>query len=480
MSLIKQLASHTIIYGASSILGRLINYMLVPLHTAVFKPSDYGIFSELYSWVGFIMVIMLCRMETAYFRYANEDENAARSNGISLVSIVSLITALLMVIFSNTIAGWLLIPEKGILVIMLAGILLLDTLAEIPFAYLRHHNRAISFTTIRLTNIIVNVCINVCFLYSSFQSGEKIEGFGIGYVVLSNLIASGVTLALLFPIFFKTKWTIDLAYLRKMAKYALPLVAVGLAALINEVADRILLTRLLPFDTDTNRSLVGEYSACYKLTIFITLFSQAFRYAAEPFFFKNKNLATSSQLYGTVANYFTIICVFGFLMIITHLDYLQHFIASEYRNALTIVPILLLANIALGLYYHFSTWYKLADHTIYGLYISVVGSLITIIGNFFLIPTYGYIASAWITLIAYTTMCILSYVIGQLKYPIYYPISRIGIYLLVGVALQLLYERWGQDWIYLFKILILLPFIIIVILLERNNFKEIISLKSKT
>jgi len=236
------------------------------------------------------------------------------------------------------------------------------------------------------------------------------------------------------------------------------------------VADRILLTRLLPFDIDTNRGLVGEYSACYKLAIFLTLFSQAFRYAAEPFFFRNKNEVNAPTLYGQVANYFTIVMVFGFLFILIFLHLLKGFIAPEYHNALAIVPIILLANIFLGIYYNFSTWYKLADKTIYGLYIAGSAAIVTFTVNIFFIEEYGYMASAWATLIAYFVMVTICYLLGQKHYPIEYPILKMGGYILFGLMTYFAFLQLGSPTNIGIGLLFFLPFVLLVYLLEKRNF----------
>ena len=442
MSLIKKLAGETAVYGLSSIVGRFLNYFLVPLYTNIFPASEYGIVVDLYAWVGLLMVLFVYRMETGFFRFGTKAED--RDKAYSTLSTALLITTPvfcgLLIYFSSPIAAWMKYSGQENYIIWFALILGLDALSAIPFARLRLDGRPWVFAGIKLTNIAVNIALNLFFLLLCpylVNQGWNLSfiynpNWGIEYVFIANLTASAITLLMLLPSYFKTRFQFDKALLRKTIVYILPLVLVGLAGIVNEVIDRVLQKWLLPYDDTTNQAMIGIYGACYKLAMLLSLFTQAFNYAAEPFFFRNADRSDAKPIYAKVALYFTVVGALGFLGITLYIDIAKWFIGSDYWDGLVVVPILLLANLCLGVYYNFAIWYKLKDKTIIGAYIASAGALITILLNIWWIPTIGYVGSAWATLICYASMAAASYVVGRKYYPVPYQIGRMLFY--VGLA----------------------------------------------
>ena len=428
----------------------------MPLYTYNFAKQEYGVVIEMYAWVAMLMVLFSYRLETAFFRFGTDEDNRESAFSTALISILSstLLFVGLMLFFSEFITTNILrySSDVSIYVSMFALVLGFDVLAEIPFARLRLEGRPLRFAAIKLTNIGVNVSLNLFFVLLCpwiLAQGSETFGFsivekhydadfGVGYIFVSNLIASAITILLLLPEFLRTTWLFDKTLWKKMFLYSSPLILAGLAGIINEVLDRQLLKYFLPGTTDENMAQIGIYGACYKLAMLLALFTQAFRYAAEPFFFSHAKNKDAKLLYAEVGKYFAIFGLLGFLVITFYLDFFQYFVDEEYRVGLTLVPILLLANLFLGLYYNLSIWYKLTDKTLYGGYIMSVGALITIVLNVLFIPQYGYMASAYTTLITYFTVTAISYYYGQKYYPVDYDLKRIFEYTAIAISLYFL------------------------------------------
>lgn len=456
MSIIKKLAGETAIYGLSSIIGRVLNYLLTPIYTAIFVAGEYGVVSHLYAWVGFLMVIFVFRMETAFFRFGTpkEDREKAYTTSFWSVAGTSLLLASLVLIFSKDIANGLGYSiDQSIFVSIFGLVLAFDTLSEIPLARLRLENRPKRFAFVRLTNIALNIFFNLFFLIFCPWAIEQGVGFflydfiqqiyfpdfGVGYIFLSNLIASFCMFILLLPEISRVRWSFDQALWKRMASYSAPLVLAGMAGIVNEVADRQLLLELLPGSMESRLTKVGIYSACYKLAILMAMFTQAFRYAAEPFFFASANNKNAKKVYADVALYFTIAGSLVFLGVALFIDFFKHFLQSEeYWEGLAVVPILLMANLFLGLYYNIAIWYKLTDKTHYGALIALVGAGITIGLNAWLIPEIGYLGSAWATLSCYVSMVIIAWWQGKKYFPVPYSLKKIGIYIGLAMSLYLL------------------------------------------
>jgi O-antigen/teichoic acid export membrane protein len=456
MSIAKKLVGQTAAYGLSSIVGRALNYLLVPVYTEVFLREEYGIVSYLYSFTAFFNVLFTYGMETAFFRYANKEgvnKQELYNRTLTVIILSSVLLTSILILLAEPIAAYVNLPYKEEYIIWLALVLAIDAIVAIPFAKLRLENKAIKFASIKLTNIILTVGANLFFLIlcRDIYRGEYLTvlrpfivsiynpEFGIGYIFLINLVANALMLPMLWREFTSFQFKLDLAYIKPMLVYAFPLLFMGLAGVVNEVIDRILLELVLPdnfYPNTSNMAAVGVYSACYKLAIFMTLAIQAFRYAAEPFFFSQAQDKNSPQAFALVMKWFVIVCAFIFLFISVNLEIFGLFLRDPaYREGLEIVPVLLLANLFLGVYYNLTIWFKLTDKTKYGTYINFTGAGITILFNLLLIPILGYMGSAIATFICYFSMALICYVLGNRYYPIPYPVKTILIY--IGLAIVL-------------------------------------------
>ena len=481
MSIIKKLVSQTAIYGLSSVIGRILNFLLVPLYTGIFAPEEYGVLSELMVVVAFAMVVLTYGFETAFFHFTNKENDSEK---VISTGFISLLTSSILFLFiasnhSQNIANLLHVPEHPNFINWLVWILVLDVLTTLPFAKLRVHDRAWRFAFIRLTNITVNIGLNLFFyllcpyLLKQEIALEIINGIydpnvGIGYIFISNLIASSVMLILLSPEIFKLKVFLRLSNLEKNDKIWLSSFNwSGLAYVTNEMVDRLLLEYLLPADTATAQ--VGIYSACYKVAIFMSLFIQAFRYGAEPFFFAQAQKKDAKEQYKIVMRYFIAFTAFIFLSINLFIDIIKHFIQDEaYHAGLDVVPILLLANLFLGMYYNLSVWYKVSEKTRFGAYLSVAGAAITIGLNMLLIPTMSYMGSAWATLICYASMCVMSYVFSRRHYPISYNWKYISFYMISALSLFYIWTLWHDDH-FIMSSLFCIIYIFSVVVLEKRK-----------
>ncbi|WP_162428555.1 lipopolysaccharide biosynthesis protein [Pontibacter pudoricolor] len=493
MSIAKKLVGQTAAYGLSSIVGRVLNYLLVPIYTLVFAREEYGVVSYLYAFVGFFNIVYTYGMETAYFRFANKpdaDKKALYNQVLTLIILSSLTLSGIIILASSAIASFVGIPDKPQYVIWLAIILAIDAIVAIPFALLRLENKAVKFASIKLVNILITVGANMFFLVlcRDIYYGKYLQefqplvskiynpAFGIGYIFLINLIANALQLPLLWRELSKWRFNFNLEVLRPMLYYAYPLLFMGLAGMVNEVIDRILLERILPdnfYPNTSSMAAVGVYSACYKLSIFMSLAIQAFRYAAEPFFFSQSNDKNSPQTFALVMKWFVIACSFIFLFISANLEDFALLLRSpEYREGLMVVPVLLLANLFLGVYYNLSVWFKLTDKTKYGTYISFGGAALTIVGNLLLIPVLGYMGSAIATLVCYFSMALASYLLGNRHYPIPYPVKTMAGYILlaaafVWVTIVIDIENWWAR--HAFHLAICMAFLAIIWLFERRR-----------
>jgi O-antigen/teichoic acid export membrane protein len=493
MSIAKKLVGQTAAYGLSSIVGRALNYLLVPVYTRVFLPEEYGVVSYLYAFVAFFNIVYTYGMETAFFRFANKpetDPKAVYNRVLSAILVSSTIFTTVLLLFSDNIARYVGYPEQREYIIWLALVLAIDAIVAIPFAWLRHQNKAIKFASIKLSNILLTVGGNLLFLvfFRHIYEGKYLQElqplvsqlydptFGVGYIFLINLVANALLLPMLWKELRIFRFKLDVAQLKPMLTYAWPLLFMGLAGMVNEVIDRILLERYLPegfYPNTSNMAAVGIYSACYKLAIFMTLTIQAFRYAAEPFFFSQAKEKDSPQAFATVMKWFVIFCAFIFLFISTNLEAFAYLIGPEYWDGLMVVPVLLLANLFLGVYYNLTVWFKLTDKTHFGTYISFGGAAITIILNLMLIPVLGYMGSAIATLVCYFSMALTTYLLGNVHYPIPYPVKTILAYILFATALVLaaLYIPVENFWLrHVYHLALSGVFLAVVWLRERAYF----------
>jgi O-antigen/teichoic acid export membrane protein len=452
MSQLKKLASQTAIYGLSSIIGRFLNYFLVPLYTAkgAFDPAQYGVVTEFYAYVAFLAVILTYGLETALFRYYlnNAEGDKEKIYATSLISILasSGVFMLVVIFLSSPIATGLGYQGHANYIIWFAMVLGFDAISNIPFAKLRADSRPLFFAVVKLSGIAMNIGLNLFFIRLCKPAHDQHLGnwlascydpeIGVGYVFLCNLASSAITLLLLLPMLRGFLNGFDKEVWKKMMRYGLPIVLISMAGIINETLDRALLKHLLPFDAHTNQYNLGVYGACYKLATLMTICIQAFRYAAEPFYFSRAGHADAKALYARVLDYFTIFGAVVFLTVNLYIDIFKEFIRNpEYHVGLGVVPILLMANLFLGIYVNLSIWYKLTDKTRIGAWVAGFGAVITIVLNVWWIPTMGYMGSAWATLVVYFYMAAVSYLLGRKYYPVDYHLLRIGFY--IGFALAL-------------------------------------------
>lgn len=473
MNALKKLASQTAIYGLSSIVGRFLFYLLVPLHTRIFDKAEYGVVTDLYAIVTFLMIVLTYGMETAYFNFSRREDNNSKVYSTAIISLLtsSLSFILILLLFSGPLATLLKYPDHTDYIIFFILIVGLDALVAIPFAHLRQQSKPKQFAFIKLSGILINIFLNLIFLLVFPKLGIYSKEFGVGYIFLANLIASASTLLMLLPQ-YRINYEFDKVLWKKMVTYAMPIFIAGLPGMVNETLDRVVMKYLLPDSVDKMANL-GVYGACYKLAMLMTICIQAYRFAAEPFFFSQKSEEETRKNLARSTHYFSIACLFIFLGIMFYMDIVKWFIDERYYEGLFIVPILLLANFFLGIYVNLSMWFKLSQKTIYGVYFSFFGAGITIVLNVILIPLIGYAGGAWTTLACYSSMMVLCFVIGQKKYPVNYDVSSFGLYFLF--ALGLFFISYGLHFNMLLNTLLILIFAGLVFFREKKNF---IALKS--
>jgi O-antigen/teichoic acid export membrane protein len=441
---IKRLAGETAIYGLGTIIPRLLNYFLVPFYTRIFAQGEYGQITELYAWVAIIMVILTYGMETAFFRYAELEKDGKKVFNTATASLLftSIVFLLMVFLFTGSIAGAMQYDGHNEYILILASIVAIDALTSIPFAYLRYTNKAVRFSTIKVASVLVNIALNLLFLLLIPKfAGDSLSGLFIyrnteliAFVFIANLIASMVSLLLLGPELRQFKISIDKVLLKKMLAYGAPILVIGMAGMINEVSDKILLRYFLP-DESTAQAQIGIYGANYKLAILMMLFIQMFRYAAEPFFFRESGKKDAKETYSKVMTWFVVFTWFIFLGVTLYIDIFKYFIGPAYWEGLAVVPIVLSAKLFLGIFYNLSVWYKLTNKTLYGALIALMGAAITIIMNIVLIPRIGYMGSAWANFACYFLMMIISYLWGRRIYKVSYNIRKILLYTALAAAL---------------------------------------------
>jgi len=453
---IKRLAGQTIIYGFGTIAPRILNFLLLtPLYTRIFLKSEYGVFTELYAYIVFLLVILTYGMETGFFRFAKSEKDFRTVYSTSLITLftTSLIFVVFTSIFSHQLASAIDYEHNANFIRWFCIIVSIDAFTSIPFAKLRYEGKAKKFGLLKIVNVLVNIGFNAIFFMVFpliYKNNPELLKYvynpelGVGYVFIANLIASLVTLLLLIPDIFSFKIRYDFELIKRMMVYSFPLLIVGIAGTINEVLDKILMKHLVQ-DPSTALEQVGVYGANYKLAVLMTIFIQMFRYAAEPYFFSRMDDKNAKEQYATIMKYFIIIGLFIFLGVMLYIDIFKHFIGTEFHSGLKIVPIILLANLFLGILYNQSMWYKLTNLTKYGAMISLIGAAITIILNILLVPVFGYMGAAWATLICYTSMIIVTYFMGQKYYKINYDLKNISIYFAVAIVIYMVNRLLAID-----------------------------------
>ncbi|HMU45449.1 MAG TPA: oligosaccharide flippase family protein [Chitinophagaceae bacterium] len=450
MSGIKKLAGQTMWYGVSSIIARFLNYLLTPYLTATLLTSAYGEMSLVYALIPFLNIIFTYGLETAYFRFIQNKEKASDVyNTITVSLIISTIGfTILMLLFRHDLARLISLKEHPEYITWSAVIIAFDALTAISFAKLRQEGRPVKYASIRIAGILINIAVVVFFLSvcpALLKKNENSpllliynEKTGVGYVFIANMVQSVVTFLLLWKEFFAFKWKFNSALWKEIMIYSLPLIIAGFGGMINETFDRIMLGW---WSTAPDpKTEVGIYSGCYKLSILITLFIQAFRLGAEPFFFKQAGGENAQRTYARVMKFFVLVICLMFLVVALYLDIWKYFLSkTDYWTGLKVVPILLLANMFLGIYYNLSVWYKLTNKTMAGAWITIIGALLTIVINYLFIPRFGYMACAWATFVCYGSMMVISFVWGQKEYRIPYAWKKLVAYMVIVVILYFLH-----------------------------------------
>ena len=462
----------------------MLSFLLVPLYTSpnvLSSPAEYGKVSIIFSYFVLFNVILAYGMETAFFRFFNKENDTDKVVGTSTLSLIisSIVFFILAFIFKHQIAS--LIDIKVSYINLVIWILLLDALVIIPFAWLRATQKPIKYAIIKILNVAINIGLNLFLLVwlknlasdGAFLNSIYKPNFEINYIFIANLIASAITLLLMLPFYIKVKYHFDKKLWKSMIRYAFPVLIAGVAFSINETFDRILLDYLLP--ENIAETEIGMYSACYKIAVFMTLFATAYRLGIEPFFFSHAKNNNPQKNYALILEFFVALGTIILLAVIVFADVLKILIvrSEAYWEAMWVVPIILLANLCLGIYHNLSVWYKITDRTKFGAYISIIGAIITLALNFWLIPIISYKGSAIATLTAYASMMLISYYLGRKYYPIPYNLKKIGLYLSLSILFSILsfYQFRGN---YLIGSGFLLVFLITVFLIEKKELQKIL------
>ncbi|MDF1517349.1 MAG: oligosaccharide flippase family protein [Lutibacter sp.] len=482
MSALKRFFKDTIIYGIAAVLPRVINFLLVRVHTDALPASDYAENTNFYIWIALFTVLLTFGMETAFFRFykAEEKKDALIATSFISVFVAAIIFVVMAFSFSGFFTNLFDFSQNPMQFKLFITILAIDAVSVVPFAYLRAANRPIKYTAIKMINVGIIVAINLLFLkfIPEFKaSGKNIPDFLntlfestsiVNFIFIANLIGSAASLALLLPYLLKFKWSFNGILFKKMLNYSWPIAVAGIAYVINENLDKFLIGQMM------DKTAMGIYSACYKLAIFMNLYIMAFRLGAEPFFFNHSDHKDAQLTYARILNYFIIVGALVFVGIVVFLDFIkQLFINEQYWDAIVIVPIVLLGNLFLGIYHNLSVWYKITDKTRYGMLFSIIGAVITVIINVALIPVIGYMASAYATLFAYGSMMVLSYFIGNKQYPVPYDLKKSGSYLLLSIVLSFISFTYFRE-NYVVSVLLVVVFAMLIFWNEKKELMAII------
>ena len=480
MNPLKKLFQQTFIYGIATVLPRILSFLLLPLYTGVIQEaSGYGEYINIYAWIAFFNVLLAYGMETAFFRFFHNEEKPENVISTSLVSLFfsSLVFAALGIAFADLISEWTNIRASFLRFTI--AILVLDALVIIPFALIRAKEKPMRYAWLKTLNVALNFSLNLLFLVglptwvestpNAWWAALYRPDFQIQYILLSNVAASSFTLLLLSPTYFRNSWSFDVLLWRKMMAYALPVLIAGVAFTINEVFDKILLTRMV------SEEEAGIYGACYKLALFMTLYGTAFRMGVEPFFFSQAKKENPQNTYAQITHYFVLLGSVILLAVVVILPWLAElFIKNKvYLKALDIVPIVLLGSFCLGIYHNLSVWYKITDRTRFGAMISSIGAMITLGINLYFIPTYGFWASAVATLAAYGSMMVLSFLLGRRYYKVPYRVGRALLYMLISFGFAALSYYYFEASI-LYGAALLFVFLVLIIGLEYKPLKVLL------
>lgn len=482
LSALQRFFKDTIIYGIAAVLPRAINILLTYLHTSTLKSDKYADNTWYFVFAAYFIAFLTFGLETAFFRFFSKEKEKGKIVSTSFITLLgSTILFLSVLLFFNEDISLILGFDNPLHLKILTFVTALDLLVVIPYAYLRVTNKPLKFTFFKVVNILIYAFFNIFFLWfvpyalknnisiptlitDSYQNTPTVV-----YIFIANLIASLITFLMLLPYIFKFKFDFDGKVLRKMLVYGLPIMVGSLAYVTNENLDKLLLGDML------GKEQMGIYAACYKLGVFMTLYIMAFRLGAEPFFFNHAHKENAKETYAKILTWFTIIGALFMLIVVVYINLFAGILLAkpEYYQALAIVPIILLANLFLGIYNNLSVWYKLTDKTKYGMYFSVFGAFLTIAFNLILIPKIGFMASAWATLIAYGTMTIISYFYGKKYYAVPYNISKVILYIVISVGLSFIsYNYFKEN--YIISTLLIVAFVVFIAINEKSELKSLI------
>ncbi len=493
MNPFRKLIGDTAIYGVSSIVGRFLNWWLVPYYSVIFLTNEYGVVANLYAYVAFLLVMLTYGMETGYFRFASrsKDPEKVYSTSQTMLMFTTFLFLLLVFIFKREISAFIRYPDYPEYIWLLATVVAIDAFTSIPFAKLRLNNRPIKFAFIKLVNIGLNIGFNLFFLTLCPLILEHYPDspvkyiynseLGVGYVFIANLLASFSTLILLHKEIFSMRIHLDKPLLKQMLNYSFPILVIGVAGMVNQNIDKILIPFLVP-ENQLPMHQVGVYSANYKLAVLMNMFIQAFRYAFEPFFFSRRSSEDSedTKLYATVMKYFLIFGMLIFLGMTLYIDIIKMVIDTSYHEGLKVVPLILMANLFFGIFFSLSVWFKLKDMTRYGAYIALIGAVISLVLNFLLIPVMGYMGSAIAVVVCFFVMMVIAYLWGQKYYYIPYDLQRLGTYFFSGFGLfilSLLTKNMPPFFKFSANTLMLLFFLYLIYRLEKTEIFQILKRK---
>lgn len=434
MASLKSLAKDTAIYGLSSIIGRFLNYLLVPIHTSAMSAQSggYGVVTNVYAWVALVLVILTCGMETGFFRFANNGKDEPMrvySTSLLFVSMGASVFLLLGLLFLAPIAGWMGYSEHPWYVGMMMIVVTMDAIQAIPFAFLRYQKKAIRFASLKLLFIFLSITLNLIY-YKGLKGSDAGAAFAI------NLICTSLIMVCLLPQFTGFNYVFDKEMFRRMFRYCLPLLVLGIAGILNQVADKIIFPKVYPDEAEGIVQL-GIYGAAVKIAMIMAMLTQAFRYAYEPFVFGKSQDKDNKEVYAEAMKFFIIFTLLAYLAVMFYLDILRYIIGRDYWSGLDVVPIVMMAEIFMGIYFNLSFWYKLIDETKWGAYFSLIGCVVLVGINVLFIPRFSYHACAWAGFAGYGTAMLLSYFMGQKKFPIKYPLRSIAGYVLLAAILYI-------------------------------------------
>ena len=442
MGKLKTIFKDTAIYGLSSIVGRFLNYLLVPLYTAKFSAASggYGIITNIYAYVALAMVLLTFGMETTYFRFTNKTHTDSETvYGTTLISVgtVSLLFTVLVLLLLSPISQLMGYGEHPDYVGVMAVTVAIDAFLCIPFAHLRQQKKALKFAALKLLNIVMSILLNV--FYFVWMNGND-----VGYVFYINLFCTAMLAVCLITEYTGFRWRLDSKLLRTMLSYSWPILVLGIAGILNQTADKMLFPYI--YQGADMREQLGIYGACSKIAMIMAMITQAFRFAYEPIVFAGVKDKDQHEMYTQAMKYFVIFTLLAFLLVVGYMDILKYIVRNQdYWVGLKVVPIVMAAEIMMGIYFNLSFWYKLIDKTIWGAVFSGIGCLVLLVVNIVFVPQYGYMACAWGGFAGYGVAMLASYFVGQKYYPLAYPLKEIGMYVVIAVVLTMAMYKVHED-----------------------------------